>query len=630
MTDNLLLSLQASPKPDPSKDSLSFLIARINEQRGSFRNVTEDILEQEIRDGEAAESDDGEETAPQSEDSKSRREELAAAREEMLRQVGQAHAETAQALDFISLLISQNAPVQAQQTLSPYIKSALPLGVLGADIVQESQKTDTEKHDESLVAVGLKLQSLNSTADYLLKSATRLEQEIELETNYWEQVLAVKDHGWSLCRLPNEKHTLGVKYGFGEAYSDFRDRGLAALRRDVDGMIKLDRGLRFSDRTLRVQVVQKGKVLESSALLKHVESNPEDMVEDQPIEKQILQARNSIYDEELHSELLREARTLVNQDVKCVGETIQLSYEGDKQIHIDLVDDDGQPTQGTPNNSGISDAIAIALRILLSHQHRQNLRRRSQPPPPIIDTKPPRPFYPILKPIIEHMRHRANLRLVKELLTELASSFHRAGLSLDIEYPTSTINLPANLSISKNSTPPATELLLKALTNPLSSSLNLRLPSQRTSLRIELQTNLFPPSFGTVYHITISSPPHDSLVTKVPSTMEFTTLADLEEHMLYILALELVSLIHESDNAWEIVTAETGSLSRTFIRANGDVSSVSIRIHVAKQLIFLAWRKRTDGISIEGSSQQGMERWEGTEMDQRAFMDLIKDMGRDS
>ena len=88
MTDNLLLSLQASPKPDPGKDSLSLLIARINEQRGSFRNVTEDILEQEIREGEAAESDDAEETVPEPEDPKSREEDLAAAREEMLRQVG--------------------------------------------------------------------------------------------------------------------------------------------------------------------------------------------------------------------------------------------------------------------------------------------------------------------------------------------------------------------------------------------------------------------------------------------------------------------------------------------------------------------------------------------------------------
>lgn len=39
---------------------------------------------------------------------------------------------------------------------------------------------------------------------------------MEVESKYWEQVLGVKENGWSLCRLPREKHTLGVKYGFNE------------------------------------------------------------------------------------------------------------------------------------------------------------------------------------------------------------------------------------------------------------------------------------------------------------------------------------------------------------------------------------------------------------------------------
>ncbi|KAL8822989.1 MAG: hypothetical protein Q9191_006290 [Dirinaria sp. TL-2023a] len=600
MTDNILLSLQASPQPDPSKDSLSFLIARINEQRGSFRSVTEDVLEKEIREGEAAQSDDAEETAVEAEDAQSRREDVVAAREEILR--------------------------HAQQTLSPYIRNSLSLGVLGADMVQEPPKTDAEKHNNSLVSVGLKLQSLNSTADYLLESATRLEREIEFETKYWEQLLAVKDSGWSLCRLPNEKHTLGVKYGFGEAYSDFRDRGLAALRREVDGEVRLDRGPRSSDRTLRVQVVQKGKVLDSSVLLNHAESDIEGVIEDQPIAKQILQARNSVYDEELHSELLREARTLVNQGVKCAGERIQLPYEGDKWIHIDLVDDEDQPNEEARDNSGITNAIAIALRILLSHAHRQNLHRRSQPPPPIIDTKPPRPFYAILKPIIEHMRHRANLQSVTELLVEQTSSFQKAGVPLDVDYPTSILNLPSDLSISKNSYSPASEVLLKALTTPLSSSFNLRLPSHKTSLQIALQTNLYPPSFGTLYHLTITSMPDNWLLARVPQKMELTTLPELEEHILHILTLELVSLVHESDHAWEIVTPETGSLSRTFASAEGDVSTLSLRINVQRQIISLVWRRRTDG--IESSEGHGMERWEGKGMDPRPLPDLIKDLAR--
>lgn len=131
----------------------------------------------------------------------------------------QAHNESAQALDFISLLLSQHAPHQAQQTLNPFIKNALPLGVLGTDTVQVSQRTEAQKYADSTVAIGWKIQSLDSAADSLLNSATRLEQEMERETNYWEKILAVKEQGWSVCRLPREKNTLGVKYGFSEGAS---------------------------------------------------------------------------------------------------------------------------------------------------------------------------------------------------------------------------------------------------------------------------------------------------------------------------------------------------------------------------------------------------------------------------
>ena len=89
MTDSLLLSLRASQKVDPEKDSLPFLISRITEQRGSFRNITEQSLREEIRAQEIGQADTIEESeeVEHVQDAKSRREELATARDEMLRQV---------------------------------------------------------------------------------------------------------------------------------------------------------------------------------------------------------------------------------------------------------------------------------------------------------------------------------------------------------------------------------------------------------------------------------------------------------------------------------------------------------------------------------------------------------------
>ena len=121
-----------------------------------------------------------------------------------------------QALDFVSLLLTKDLPVQASATINPALREAVPMGSLGADKLSASRYTDVEKLDNKQVAKAWKVQSLNKTVDTILESATRLEKEIEKETKYWEQILYVSDAGWALCRLPNEKHTLGVRFGFAE------------------------------------------------------------------------------------------------------------------------------------------------------------------------------------------------------------------------------------------------------------------------------------------------------------------------------------------------------------------------------------------------------------------------------
>lgn len=131
----------------------------------------------------------------------------------------QAHSESSQALDFVSLLLSKYSPSQSQTTLSAFLKQNLPLGSLGGEVVQAPQVSEIEKQNTRMASIGWRMKSLNSAADSLLKSASRLEEEVEKETRYWSQALAVKEKGWSLSRLPREKHTLGVRYGFleGEA-----------------------------------------------------------------------------------------------------------------------------------------------------------------------------------------------------------------------------------------------------------------------------------------------------------------------------------------------------------------------------------------------------------------------------
>ena len=91
-THELSVPLRAWPASKPRHDSLPFLIARINEQKRSFRNVSEQSLEEEIQALEAGESQkENSEPLPkrakaETTDSKTRKEEMLTARLEILQQ----------------------------------------------------------------------------------------------------------------------------------------------------------------------------------------------------------------------------------------------------------------------------------------------------------------------------------------------------------------------------------------------------------------------------------------------------------------------------------------------------------------------------------------------------------------
>ena len=93
-TNQLSISLKAWPQHDKSKDSLPYLIARINEQKGSFRNVTEASLEEEIQAAEAGEAialhaEFDQEASSDGHDTEKKGDELRQAREEIIKQIGQ-------------------------------------------------------------------------------------------------------------------------------------------------------------------------------------------------------------------------------------------------------------------------------------------------------------------------------------------------------------------------------------------------------------------------------------------------------------------------------------------------------------------------------------------------------------
>lgn len=90
----LSLPLRVWPKEDPNETSLPVLIQRINEQKGQFRNVTEQSLEEEIQastsgdDTVEREGHEHDKSSRNGEDEFGRKETLLSAREDLLKQVG--------------------------------------------------------------------------------------------------------------------------------------------------------------------------------------------------------------------------------------------------------------------------------------------------------------------------------------------------------------------------------------------------------------------------------------------------------------------------------------------------------------------------------------------------------------
>lgn len=389
------------------------------------------------------------------------------------------------------------------------------------------------------------------------------------------------------------------------AHSDFHDRGLAALRRDADGNVDLDRGIRSSkDRVLRVRVLNQGKPTGSYGKV------PDHVFDDVPVETLIMNARNSIFDEELHHELHREARSYTSHGIRCIDDRVLLPYTDEKEIEIDLLSStkDEASIDVDLSDNLVAGSIAISLRILLSHAHRQNLRRRTLAPPRITENKTPRPIYTILRPIVENLQHRSTINSLQTFLNQVTQTLLAAGLNLGIDKPTSPYYLKSLTTTSTSV--PVTEAFIHALTTPLQSSITIRLPSGLTNIKLEVHTSLQQPFSGTNLQSSIFLSQSGSTLASIPELTQSTSPAALEDHVLHLIQLDILSLLTSSrdigDN-WMIVAAHAGELGRTN-RSTG--ISDCIFISLGKDHLDSHWQRRGQGLNLVGTQKWQTSTWE--------------------
>jgi mediator of RNA polymerase II transcription subunit 17, fungi type len=124
-------------------------------------------------------------------------------------------------LDFLSLLISKQNPTQAGVTLSQGLRDMVGIGTLGTDRLDTPPVTPAKVQEQENIALGLALIQTNKARDAAEAASAFLEKEVTVEGKYWEEIAVVQKSGWSISRVPQERHTLGVRFGFSEGMPHF-------------------------------------------------------------------------------------------------------------------------------------------------------------------------------------------------------------------------------------------------------------------------------------------------------------------------------------------------------------------------------------------------------------------------
>lgn len=470
------------------------------------------------------------------------------------------------ALDFVSLLLSKYAPRQAETSMSAFLKQVAPLGSLSAEVVNPPAKPEAATKDISTVSRGWRIQNFNSASAKLLDAASRLESEVTSEAQYWNEVLAVKEKGWKICRLPQNRQALGVQYGFLEATPIFRDRGLASLRRSENGHLVLDKGLIPSgSRFVRARVKQRNGISSSSRPSQSVPSDPGS------VEFQILQARDSVFEEELFHELTREARTMASSGVTIHQDHIRVPASDDTEVLLDLVDasDDRLYTNEEADTSDhlLADGLAHSIRILLAFAHRQNLLRRTQVPSPLGGQKRPNLEYPLLRPALAYFQHLSHVRWLESFLRDIYTVLKSSGLQ------TSDFTMK---TFVKESMGPATSPSQSLETFLQKSLQSVKSVFQGTLLNsgtfeVAIRTTLLAPPFGTAYNVSLTPTAFPDM--KPPGILSLKD--EVEAAITHIMLLDIVGSIashrkllgedekpiHSEGRSWEPIYPHLGELS---------------------------------------------------------------------
>jgi len=495
--------------------------------------------------------------------------------------------------------------------MSPLLKNSVPTSALDFDRTQAPQPIPAQEEEAKAIAHGWNLTALNSSADRLLGAAERLEKEITKETKYWEQIRSVSEKGWATCRLPRERHTVGVRFGFSEAGPLFAGRGLAALRPDANGDIMLDHGISDNAKILQVRVSNNGVISETSYLGPQRSADGE-------LEAVIEQARDSLFDEELFHEMTREARTLLSWGVTVEDDAIHLpigiadsgtrddAQPSKQAIVLELLPRQAQATTSRTNNTTRSDNILLALRTLMTGVYRDRFKARSKAPKPLTDEKFVAPIHHILQPLMTYLKHDYATTMTMQILDKMAALFGSADMNM------ANSSLRHDLDIQELGSSTTISQLMKLLEGPMRSTITLDLPITGRHI-IQVLTQMSAPVYGTTF--TISTATSFRTATKSVSNIRNST--DLELHIAKLCQTSAQKYIVHEDTAWREVPGTVDIVLTESGNGKQDECRLAVMIEDGMLALILKEIAKTEVVAV----------WNGSgDSDGRTMLERVKDV----
>ncbi|KAK6347760.1 RNA polymerase II mediator complex subunit [Orbilia javanica] len=453
--------------------------------------------------------------------------------------------------------------------MSRHLKDTVASGTLGFDSIRKKESTQSEKADNETISKGWRSESLVQSAGSLLNAASRLAQESEREQMYWEDVLDVKREGWAICRVPRDPQSLGVRFGFSEAGADEKYRGLGVLQKGSDGTITMqDPGHGALNRgSVRVRVSRGGQITGTSKPFA-------DDTQASGITSMIQNSRNYAYEHELFLEIAREARTLANLGFRNVDEAVTFELGVDSNVIIDMTSNADILVSETTSDRDdeLAQGLSTALHLLLSHSHRQNLKKRRLPPPLLTQRPIANPPLNLLRPIVSHLRHQSNTDEFKTSAAKLISYAKSAGLNAHLTLEKCHNCLTRDI---KN-----VDEAVDSLIGLLESKATIYLPGS-WKIVVLIQTLLGPSIFGTRFAVHTA---HDGSCATLMGTNSFSSQAEVQRYLQWCLERSVINYITGRITEWEQI-----AMSNEMTQAGEQTQYKRLRVEVENEHLAIRW-----------------------------------------